>query len=96
VGITQHARKELGDVVYVQLPKIGQIVRAGGEVAVVESTKAAVDIYSPVSGKIVEVNERLLKNPEELGGASWLFAIELSDLEEVDSLLSETEYEQSL
>ncbi len=98
VGITNHASEQLGEVVYIELPKIGKKVKKGEEVAVVESTKAASDIYSPVSGEIVAINEALLNNPglirhspEEKG---WLFEIQLADPTELDTLLSDRQYVQ--
>ena len=96
VGITTHARKELGEIVYVELPKVGQVVEAGEEVAVVESTKAAVDICAPVSGEIIEVNEKLAsdaslinKDPQETG---WLFKLKISKTEQVKELLDHVQY----
>jgi len=90
VGITDHAQGELSDVVYVDLPKIGVKVVAGSTVAVIESVKAASDIYSPVSGEIVETNAELVKKPELVNqdsyGAAWLFKIKLSDPNEVNAL----------
>lgn len=98
VGITHHASEQLGEVVYIELPKIGKKIKKGDEVAVVESTKAASDIYSPASGEIVAVNEALLSNPalihhspEEKG---WLFEIQLSDPTELDTLLNDRQYVQ--
>lgn len=91
VGVTNYAQKELGDIVYVELPKVGKAVRAGEEAAVLESTKAAADVYAPVSGLIIEVNELLNsasdlvnKSPEKEG---WLFKIKLSIPDEMDHLL---------
>ncbi len=91
VGITPYAQKELGNIVHVELPKIGQIIQAGEEACVLESTKAAVDVYSPVSGKIVAVNPSFLETSSTLSG--WLFRIELSQISEVDRLLSLSQYE---
>jgi len=100
VGVSSYAQQELGDVVYVQLPKVGEKVMAGQEVAVLESTKAAADIYSPVSGEIVTINQKLLDNigllntsPEQEG---WLFEIAPSDTGEMESLLSEEQYHQMI
>ena len=100
VGITQFAQKELGDIVYVELPKPGKTVKAGEEVVVLESTKAAADVYSPVSGTIKEVNELLRtssdlvnKSPEDKG---WLFKIQIDKIDEVESLLDPIEYEALL
>jgi len=90
VGITDHAQGELSDVVFVDLPKVGAKFSAGAVVAVVESVKAASDIYSPVSGEIVEANAELVKKPELVNtdsyGAAWLYKIKLSNLTEVDAL----------
>ena len=85
VGITDRVQKELGDIVYIELPKIGQVVEGGKEVWVLESTKAAIDVYAPVSGKIVAVNDAVEKNPASLKG-TWLFKIELSKPSEWDKL----------
>lgn len=91
VGITDHAQRELGEIVYVELPKIGQEVNSGEEAAVLESTKAAADIYTPVSGTVVAVNEQLIdhaklvnSSPEEAG---WLFQLRLTNLSELEPLL---------
>ena len=90
VGITDHAQSELSDVVYVDLPKIGARVVVGATVAVIESVKAASDIYSPVSGEVVEANADLVKKPELVNtdpyGAAWLFRIKLSAPGELDVL----------
>lgn len=98
VGVTQYAQKELGDVVYVELPKIGKSVEAGKEAAVLESTKAAADVYTPLSGIVLDVNQQLVQTPElinqapEAGG--WLFKIELSKPEEVNQLLDKASYDR--
>lgn len=96
VGISDHAQKELGDIVYAELPKVGKQVSAGGEVAVLESTKAAADIYSPVSGTIVEVNQKLSTDsglintsPEKDG---WIYKIKLSQPSEVNKLMDREKY----
>ena len=96
VGITTHAQKELGDIVYVELPKTNRVVKAGEEAAVLESTKAAADVYSPVTGEILEVNGKL-KDTSELINLSpeqegWLFKIQLSEPEELSHLLTEENY----
>lgn len=90
VGITEKAGRELGEVVYVELPLVGKQVKAGEPVVVLESTKAATDIYSPVSGEIIEINQKLLdfiqpinQSPEQEG---WLFKIKLSKPEEFELL----------
>lgn len=96
VGISDFAQSELGDVVYVELPEPGSIVNAKDEVSVVESVKTASDIYSPVSGEIIEVNEGLDENPESVNSGpydeGWLFKIRLSNDAELDELLSAEEY----
>lgn len=96
VGISDYAQRALGDVVFVELPQVGRAVKAGAEVAVVESVKAASDIYSPVSGEIVEVNAALLDTPELLNASplqdGWLFRIKLSNGAELDNLLNADDY----
>ena len=100
VGISDHAQGQLGDLVYVELPEIGAAVKAGTGTAVVESVKAASDIYSPVSGEIVEVNELLNDEPEKINedpyGDGWLVKVRLSDTTEVEELLDRETYEGSL
>lgn len=95
-GISDHAQAELTDIVFVELPKLGRSVKAGDQVAVVESVKAASDIYSPVSGEIVEVNENLLNDPGLLNRDpylnGWMFKIKVADLAEVEALLSPDDY----
>lgn len=98
IGVSDFAQQELGDIVYVELPEVGKNVQAGAEIAVLESTKAAADVYTPLSGKIIEVNQNL-KEKAELINASpekegWLFKIELSDLDELKSLLDTDGYER--
>lgn len=96
VGVSDHARKELGEIVYVELPEEGLEIKANDQVCVLESTKSAVDIYSPVSGRIVKVNKLLKEKPEKLNTGSldqaWLYQIELSDMDEYDSLYSQHAY----
>lgn len=87
VGISDYAKQELGDIVYVDLPRVGQTVAAGKEVCVLESTKAASDVYSPVSGKIVAVNEAFLSE------MTWLYKIEVADPAELSLLLDSAAYE---
>lgn len=98
VGITDHAQKELGDIVYLELPKKGKTLKAGEEVCVLESTKAAADIYSPVSGKIIAVNEALLSQLHQIHQSAekegWLFKIQLTDPKELEALLSLSEYQK--
>ncbi len=100
VGITFHAQKELGDIVYVDLPKPGAVFQKGQALGSVESVKAVSDIYAPVSGEIVEVNEALAGAPETLNqdphGAAWLVKLRLSAPEEIKDLLTASEYQQYL
>ncbi len=98
IGITDHAQKELGDIVYVDLPKVGARAEKGKAVGSVESVKAVSDIYAPVSGEIVEVNELLTTAPEKLNddphGDAWLVKIRISDVSELDELLSPEDYQK--
>ena len=98
VGISDHAQGQLGDLVYVELPEIGASVTAGNAAAVVESVKAASDIYSPVSGEVIEVNEALSDKPETINedayGEGWIFAVRISNRAELDDLLDASAYEE--
>ncbi len=98
VGISDHAQEALGDLVFVELPEVGTTLVAGDECAVVESVKAASDIYSPVSGDVIEVNEVLTDRPEIINedayGDGWLFRLEPSDPDELDALLAAEAYAQ--
>ena len=100
VGITEHAQQALGDLVYVELPELKGEVSAGDQVAVVESVKAASDIYTPVSGVVVAVNESLEDSPELINsdayGDGWIYRIQLSNLDELDDLLSPAKYEDQI
>ncbi len=100
VGISDHAQGLLGDLVYVELPGVGDTVQAGTGVAVVESVKAASDVYSPVSGTVVEVNEALADKPETINedayGDGWLFVVELSEPEQLNELLGPDDYAELL
>ncbi|NVK10918.1 MAG: glycine cleavage system protein GcvH [Gammaproteobacteria bacterium] len=96
VGVTDHAQESLGDVVFVELPEVGAELAAGDEAGVVESVKAASDIYSPLSGEIVEVNTELEDAPETVNDSpyddGWFFKIKLSDMSELDGLLDADAY----
>ena len=98
VGITNHAQSQLGDIVFVELPEVGSTLEAGGEAGVVESVKAANDLFTPVSGKIVEVNEALDAEPglanSDPTGNGWFFKIKLSDADELNSLMDEASYNE--
>ena len=100
VGISHHAQGLLGDLVYVELPNVGDTIQAGTACAVVESVKAASDVYSPVSGTIVEVNAALADKPETINedafGDGWLFVVEPTDTEALADLLSPDDYAQML
>lgn len=100
VGISDHAQSLLGDLVYVELPNVGDTVEAGTAAAVVESVKAASDVYAPVSGTVVAVNESLADKPETINedafGEGWLYTIELSEPDQLNDLLSADEYAESI
>jgi glycine cleavage system H protein len=96
VGITDYAQNSLGDIVFVELPKVGDAVEAGKIFGSVESVKAVSDLYSPVSGTVTAVNEELKDAPEKVNAdanATWMLKIELKDASELDKLLSATDYE---
>jgi len=96
VGITDHAQEQLGDMVYLELPDVGRSVTSGEECAVVESVKAASDVYSPVTGEVVAVNEQASESPETVNsdpyGDGWLMCIKPKDAAELDQLLSADDY----
>ena len=96
VGITNHAQESLGDIVFIELPEIGKIVKTGSEVSVVESVKAASDIYSPIDGKIIDINNKLKDDPsivnQDAENEGWFFKIEISDSIEEDKLMSLEQY----
>jgi glycine cleavage system H protein len=96
VGISDHAQHLLGELVYVELPEVGDEIEAGEEAGVVESVKAASDVYAPVSGTIIEVNELLERTPEivnsEPYGDGWLYRIRVNDTTELDSLMTAEQY----
>ncbi|HET7930627.1 MAG TPA: glycine cleavage system protein GcvH [Rhodanobacteraceae bacterium] len=96
IGISDHAQELLGDLVYVELPGVGDHVEAGNGCAVVESVKAASDVYAPISGEVLEVNTALADKPETINedafGEGWLFVLKIDDADELDALLSADEY----
>jgi len=98
VGITDYAQNQLGDVVYVELPEIGRKVEQGGEAAVVESVKAASEVYAPVSGEVVAANELLSGEPGRVNaepmGEGWFFKLRLSDPKQLDALMDEAAYKK--
>jgi glycine cleavage system H protein len=100
VGITTYAQEQLGDVVYVELPEIGKVVTKGGEAAVVESVKAASEVYAPVSGEVIAINGALEGAPgtinEDPSGQGWFLKLKIKDVSELASLMSETQYKEYL
>lgn len=100
VGISSYAQEQLGDVVFVDLPAAGKALTKGGEAAVVESVKAASDVYAPVSGKVLAANAELEGSPglinEDPAGRGWFFTMEIADVSELDGLMSEADYDAYL
>jgi len=100
VGISDYAQKQLGDVVYVETPEVGAVFESGDEAGVVESVKIASEIYSPVSGAVIEINEALVDNPslvnEDPVGDGWFFKIKMTDEAELEDLKDEAEYQEFL
>ena len=96
VGVTAHAQESLGDVVYVELPKVGATVTEGKQFGVIESTKAVSELYSPLTGTVVKVNDALTDNPSTVNtdpyGAGWIIELELSDPKQVDALMDAAAY----
>ena len=99
VGISDHAQELLGDIVFVELPEIGKDISKSGDIAIVESVKAASDVYSPVTGQITEVHEALIDNPEIINSSpyedGWFFKIQPQDITEMNELLDATAYESA-
>jgi glycine cleavage system H protein len=97
IGISDHAQHELGDVVYLDLPQVGKTFRAGAAFGSIESVKAVSDLYAPVSGEVVEINQALLDAPEQVNSspyeAGWMLVLRMSDPSEVDALLDAKAYE---
>ena len=98
IGITKHASEMLGDVVFVELPEKGQNIEKDGKAGVVESTKAASDIYSPIAGEIVETNQSIVDDPSAVNkdpeGNAWFFKIKVKNKSEVDTLMNKVDYEK--
>ena len=98
VGITPHAAEQLGDVVFVELPETGKSFSQGDDMAVVESVKAASDVYAPISGEIVETNNAIVEEPatvnEDPAGAAWFVKLKPSDLSQLDPLMDEAAYKE--
>ena len=99
VGISDHAQDLLGDIVFVELPEVGQQINAEEEAAVVESVKAASDVYSPISGEVTEINEKLIDEPEVVNASpyedGWFYKMKPQDLSSLEALLSPEEYANS-
>ena len=97
VGITNHAQEQLGDVVFVDLPDVGSSVEKGGDAAVVESVKAASDVYAPIDGEIVEVNGALVDDPSlvnsDAQGGGWFMKVKIADAGQLDGLMDEAAYQ---
>jgi len=98
VGITKHATEMLGDIVFVEVPEIGQAIEQNNQAAVVESTKAASDVYSPISGEVTEGNKAIVDDPSIVNsdpeGASWFFKIKIKNISELDSLMNKSDYDK--
>jgi glycine cleavage system H protein len=97
VGITDHAQQSLGDIVFVELPKVGAQLQAGGSFGTVESVKAVSELYAPASGKVTAINESLNQSPEDINKdaqSAWMIKLELSNPKEADALLSADDYEK--
>jgi glycine cleavage system H protein len=100
VGISDYAQEKLGDIVFVELPEIGKTLSKGQEAAVVESVKAASEVYAPVSGEVIEINEAIVANPELVNESpeenAWFLKIRMSNPRELDGLMSEDKYREYL
>ena len=98
VGITKHATEMLGDIVFVEVPEAGKTIEQNNQAAVVESTKAASDVYSPISGEVIEGNKLIVDDPSSVNsdpeGASWFFKIKIKDSSELDSLMTKSDYDK--
>ena len=98
VGISKHATEMLGDIVFVEVPEVGKAIEQNNQAAVVESTKAASDVYSPISGEVIEGNKLIVDDPSSVNsdpeGASWFFKIKIKDSSELDNLMTKSDYEK--
>jgi glycine cleavage system H protein len=98
IGITKHATEMLGDIVFVELPKIGNNIEKEDQVGVVESTKAANDVYTPISGEVVESNQSIVDDPSKINSdpenEGWFFKLKIKDKSEIDILMNKEEYEK--
>lgn len=100
VGITSYAQEQLGDVIFVQLPKVGDVFEPGGAAVVVESVKAASEVYAPLKGKIIEINQSVVAEPALINsdptGKGWLFKVKIADRSQLDALLDEHAYKAQI
>ena len=98
IGITKHATEMLGDIVFTELPEKGSNVEKDGTAGVVESTKAASDVYTPVSGEVVDINQMIVDDPAKINedpeGTAWFFKLKMKDMTEMDSLMNKDEYDK--
>jgi len=98
VGITKHATEMLGDIVFVEVPEVGKAIQQNNQAAIVESTKAASDVYSPISGEVIESNKLIVDDPSSVNsdpeGASWFFKIKIKDSSELDNLMTKSDYDK--
>ena len=98
IGITQHATEQLGDIVFVQLPEVGAKLAKGDDAAVIESVKAASDVFAPLAGEVVEVNQAIVEDPALVNadpqGAGWFFKLRLEDPKSMDGLMDEAAYKK--
>ena len=98
IGITKHATEMLGDIVFTELPEKGSNVEKDGTAGVVESTKAASDVYTPVSGEVIDINQTIVDDPSKINedpeGAAWFFKLKLKDKSEMNSLMNKEEYDK--
>jgi glycine cleavage system H protein len=98
VGITKHATEMLGDIVFVEVPEIGKEIEQNNQAAVVESTKAASDVYSPISGEVIEGNKLIVDDPSSVNsdpeGVSWFFKIKIKDSSELNTLMTKSDYDK--
>ena len=100
IGITDHAQESLGDIVFIELPKVGRLINTGDQVGVVESVKAASDLFAPISGEIIEVNNELTNSPQLINSdpenSGWYMKIKLNDVEELKKLMNYDEYKETI
>jgi glycine cleavage system H protein len=96
IGVTQYAQEKLGDLIFVQLPKPGTVLQAGAAAAIVESVKAASDVYAPINGEVTEVNQQVVDDPtlvnSDPAGKGWLFKLRIADRSQLDGLMDEPAY----